>query len=441
MATGFMAASRMRTLRLFINNDLQAPINWVMLNPDHTTETGSSTFEELALFENITLEIYLSTVCCSIFKTSVTGVSNKRLSEELVLGLIEENLVDDIEEIKPIILRVEDDIVYVAVFNRAYFDTLLDTLDNLNRPIRFIQSFSYATLYKEESWTVFLSKQQRFIRTSTYEYYSLDDHQPLPLLLEDMLANNQPKSLLIYADNESGYNVRQIASNLNIEYEDVTNQYEYGIPVWNFYKQKSTSFKIKLGGNSKQSLMRLFKTLRLLFVVATLLWFIDIVTIKIDSYRLTNQIMNDIKGVATPAEINKTGLDMVAQKIAGMYHQRGLYSSRYDAIPLLRKFLDVVSVITPNDIKQIDFDHKELQIILGSHFDSGQFTSYKNILETKRVTVTIQDYKNYLKQKKAHSSENKNDLEDQQSMSLDDAAWVLTLTPTLMYNPHTGGIE
>lgn len=238
MATSFMAAPGMRTLRLFINNDLIDPVNWVMLNDDGSIESGTSSFSELAMFEDITLEVYLSVSCCSIFKTSVRGISSKRITEELVLGLIEENLVDEIDDVKAIILRVEDDIAYVAVFNLVFYNSLMLQIQELEKPVRFIQTFAFTTQFNEGSWTVYLSKEQRFLRTSKYEYYNLDDNKPVPILLEDLLIIERPKSLIVYADEGSGYNIEEITKQFDIKCLDAANQYEYGNLVWNFYIQK-----------------------------------------------------------------------------------------------------------------------------------------------------------------------------------------------------------
>lgn len=421
----------MKTLRLFISNDLNAPVNWVMIADDNIAESGTSTFAELASFDDVHLEVYLSAASCSIFKTSVEGISTKRLTEELVLGLIEENLVDDIDEVKPIILRVEDDIAYVAIFNREYFDKLFGAINTLNKNIRFIQSFAYATLFQEKSWTVFLSKQQRFLRTSQYEYYSLDDNQPLPILLEDMLTDNKPKSLIIYADEQSGYNIKHFTQKFEIECIDATNQYEYGVPVWNFHKQKSTSFKLKLEGNSKNSLMRLLKSFKYLLIFLVGFWFLSIIMLGIDNLRLKSKIVENLKGIVTIDELNKNIMQNAGEKLNTMSHQRGLYSGK-DAMPILAQFLEVVSIITPNDIKQISYERDEMQIFLGSNFSTSQFNSYDDILETKRIVATIEDYKGYAKRNKDSNKADNSLKQDDQPPA--DSAWVITLKTSLMHD-------
>ena len=187
----------MRILQLFINNNLEEPINW-NLSEDNKTESGTSTWSEISMFNDIQVEVYLNANCCSILKTDVTGISTKRLTEELILGILEESIVDDIEEIKPIILRTETDIAYIAIFNKVFYENLISKLDELGKPIRFVQSFAFSTKFNVDCWTVFLNKEQSFIRTSKYEYFLLDNATPIPEILIDMAKTEKPKSILIY---------------------------------------------------------------------------------------------------------------------------------------------------------------------------------------------------------------------------------------------------
>ena len=422
----------MKTLRLFVNNNLENPINWVMVNDDGTTESGAATFAEISLFEDAGVEIYLSTSCCSIFKTSMLGISSKRLTEELVLGLIEESLTDEIDEVKAITLMVEDDIAYVAVFNKAYYDSLMHLIQDLHKPIRFIQSFAFTTEFQEGSWTVFLSDQQRFLRTSKFEYYSLDDQKPVPSLLEDMLISDKPKSLLIYADETAEYNIEQIAKQFDIECRDATNQFVYGIPVWNFYIQKSTSFNIKLDKSSKISLLRLLRVCKFLVIFLVAFWVLDIIMLEIDGYRLQSQIKDNLKGVVATTQINRGILQTASDKINNLRHQRGIYDDK-DAVVLLTKLLQIISTIGPNDIKQVDYNNGEMQVVLGSGFDPSQFTSYQNVLETRQVIATIEDYKVYAKKIKKNSEEANNNL-NAQTQAIVDGAWVITLKPALWHD-------
>lgn len=424
----------MNILRLFVTDNLDSPVNWIRVEDDGIVETGLATFEDLLLFEEAPLEVYLSTNCCSIFKANVQGVSSKRINEELVLGLIEENLVDEIDDVKGIILRVEDDIAYVAVFNRIFYERLMQQIHDLDKPIRFIQSFAFATRYDEAAWTVFLSSNQRFLRTSKYEYFLLDDNKPLPRLLLDMLENNpQPKSLLMYVDQEYEKSIAKITKEFNIDCVNVSGDYEYDIPIWNFHMQKSTSFNIKLDNVSKRSLARLLKIVKYLAIFLIVFWVLDIVMLTIDGYRLKSQITTNLKSVVEVSEINRTIIQTASDKIKTLRHQRGIYDDK-DAIVLFTKFLQIVSSISPNEVKQVEYNGGEMKIIVGSNFDVSQFVGYKDILETKMVASEIEDYKTYVKKKKTDRANNS--LDDANghgdaSTMIDDAAWVITLKPLL----------
>ncbi|MDQ5920944.1 MAG: hypothetical protein QG673_1000 [Pseudomonadota bacterium] len=428
----------MKILRLFISNDLENPVNWVKIDDGGDVETGSSNFTDLALFDEIPLEIYLSTSCCSIFKADVTGISAKRMTEELVLGLIEDSLVDEIDDVSAITLLVEDNVAYVAVFNRVFYEALMHQIHDLNKPIRFIQSFAFTTLYEDGAWTVFLSEGQRFVRISKYEYYSLDDNKPLPDLLEEMLQSEQPQSLLLYADKEYEPGIARINKRFGIECANVSGQYVYGVPVWNFHIQKSTSFNIKLDNVSKRSISRLLKKLKYLTIFLISFWVLDILMLTIDGYRLKGQIKDNLKGVVEVSEINHTLIQTASDKIKTLRHQRGIYDDK-DAVVLFTKFLQIVSSISPNEIKQIEYNGGYMEIILGSNFDTSQFVGYKDILETRQVIAEIEDYKAYSKKKKKNLDRANNALIDDAGASsdssnmLDDAAWVITLKPALWH--------
>ena len=415
----------MKILRLFIGNDLSKKINWMLIN-DTDIETGSSSFDEVAKFDDVSLEVYLSTNCCSIFKTNIQGIASKRITEELMLGLIEDSLTDEIDEVKAITLQVEDYIAYIAVFNKIYYDTLMQQINNLEKPVRFIQSFAFATSYKEKSWTLFLGEEQSFLRTSKFEYYSLDDNRPVPLMLEDLLQTEKPKSLLIYAD--ENYDIDNIAKQYNVPCQSAENQFEYGIPVWNFYIQKSTNFNIKLDKKSTISLLRSLKLVKYLAIFLILFWVLSITILFINGIRVKSEISNNLKDVITVNNYNNTTIATANDKISQLKHQRGIYDNT-DAVVLLTKFLQIVSTITPNDIKQYSYTNDEAKIIISSNFDISQFESYKNVLKTLRVTASIEDYKTYAKENKNKSEEAKNNI-NAETQIINDAAWVITLKPS-----------
>jgi hypothetical protein len=421
----------MRILRLFINNNLNDLVNWVLVS-DTGLDSGTSTFDELAQFEEAQLEVYLNANCCTIFKANIAGISNKRLTEELVLGIIEENLTDDIDEVKPIVLRVEDELAYIAIFNRQFYEELLNQLISLNKPIRFLQSFVYATVYNEDDWTVFLSDEQSFVRTSKYEYYLLDDTKPTPQLLQDMLAETKPNSIMLYAD--SSYASQELEQ-FGVTINRLNEEFEFGEVTWNFYNQKSTKFKIKLEDNTKQNLLSLLKTVKYFSLFAAGFWLLNVIGLTINNYRLGSQLKSELGNLVAVTKINLGTVQTAAEKITNMRHARGIYDEK-DAVPMLNTFLEVVSSIDPNQITQINYSNGSLQVFLTNGFATSQLASYKNILQTKRIELNIEDYKTYLKANQDNQQaveENSEELlQTQQAQLSDNTAWVITLTPSLL---------
>ncbi len=419
----------MKILRLFINNDLSKPINWALIH-DNEVETGQSSFDELLGFNDVSLEIYLSTNCCSIFKTNVAGIASKRLTEELMLGLIETSLTDEIDEVKAITLHIEDGVAYIAVFNKIYYQTLMQRLSYIEKPIRFIQSFAFATSFEENSWTLFLGEEQSFIRTSKFEYYCLDDNKPIPSMLEDMLQlEEKPKSLLVYANDD--YDIENLANKFDIPCNRANNQLEYGVFVWNFYIQKSTRFNLKLDKKSITSIFSLLNTIKYLVIFMILFWGLNITMLLINNVRIKSQIHNNLKGVVAVNQINKEVIQTANNKINSLRHLRGIYDNK-DAVVLLTKFLQIASTITPNDIKQFRYNNGEANITVGNSFDASLFNSYKDVLETRKITATIEDYKTYSKNNKKKAEATDNDINATTS-EIVDAEWVITLKPVMWH--------
>lgn len=431
----------MKTLRLFISYDLDDLINWTLVEDNEKELSGSSSFEELTQTECDCLEVYLDANCCSIFKTTITGISDKKLTEELVLGLLEDNLVDDIELVIPIIMRIDEEFAYIAVFNREYYNLLVEKIENLNKTINFIQSFVYSTVFNENSWTVYLSDEQNFVRTSKYEYFLLDDKKPIPELLEDMLNGQKPEALYVYPD--KNFEKKAFEKKYNIKCNLVTDLPKFGHMVWNFYNRKSSKFKIKFEKPTVSSLQQLFKTFKYFLIFIIIFWFLDASIFVIHNLRLNSQIKAKLKNIvpskASPFENLSDLIHTANNKLLLLKHQRGIYD-QIDAIPLFQNFLQVVSNINPNDITQINYTSGKLEIFLSQRFDTNQFDSYKNIFSTQRIDADIISYKEYSKNNKVDNSSDSGLLTSlpNQAMVSDDTAWVITLKTSLIYSNKKG---
>ncbi len=418
----------MKNIRLFINNDLQQPVNWVQMNADGKEEHGTSELSELSNLEGAVFEIYLSPDCCTIIKTSVEGISTKRLTEELLLGLIEENLVDEIDDVKAVMLRTEDNAAYVAVFNKEFYNELANYVLHAN--VKFIQSFVYTTNYQEDAWTVYLSSDTKFLRTSLYEFFVLDDEKPLSLLLTEMLSgDNKPQSLLVYADDETYKHLNTFGQTYGINLTRINDKFDYSTLVWNFYKQKTTRFKLKLNNNARFHFLKLLNSFKYIAIALIGFWLMSITLLNINIYRLISQIKSNVKGIVNIKDINQSSVIETTQKLITLLHKRGMYADN-DAMILFKDFLEVVSTVSTNDIKQIMYQSNTLKIVLGSDVDISQLKSYTDILLTKRVVMTIKDYKTYYNDNKLLNKGNNSavDSDDKNDM-ISDAQWVVILKP------------
>ncbi len=413
----------MKRLRLFIDNDITQKINWVLINKDLQIEKGSSSLHEISLFNDISIEIFISANCCTIFEVSVAGISSKLLTEELILGMIEEQLIDDIEQVKAVILRVEDEKVFVAVFDKIYYDSLIYEIQKFEKPVHLIQSFVYTTTFDPRCWTLYLGVNQKFIRNSLYNYINLDNLVPLPLILTEMLAENKPSELIVYLEEGVPYTLNGISELTNLPCRDGNNVFEYTIPVWNFYILKSTRFNFKLDKQSIISLKRLAKSVRYLLLVLLIFWLSDIGTLYLTKVRTRNLILKQLSPIVGSKEnYDENIIQESVSKVNSQRHERGLYTQS-DAIPLFVQFLDNFLLLQENIIKEVNYDHNELNVVLGTGFDTQSFKNIQNILETKNIITTLEDFKSYSKSLKGPDKINNNNL----PVKLDDEQWVVTL--------------
>ena len=425
----------MKILRLFVDHDLVHEVNWQLFDNKELIEEGASTFDEMQQFADVQLEVYLNASCCTIFRVDISGISAKKLTDDLVLGMLEDSLVDDIEELKPILMQVEDSLAYVAIFDRDFYERLIQALAHLEKPIKLVQSFVYSTTIDEEnnSWTLYLSEEQSFIRTSQFEYFLLDDVRPIPYLLEDMLqtTTKKPSSIIVYSDNN--YDLSTLKTKFNIDYATAAVPLEFGLPVWNFYNQKSSSFKLKIDQFTQANLLQFATTLKYFAVALILFWLISTVNLYINKYKLESELKTNLSKISNIDNISPGTLNKLSDKLTQMIHERGLRAEE-DFVPIFKRFLKVVSTVGTDEITQIEYnsDSGILTIFL-RNFDTKQFDSYKDILYTQRIAASISDYKSYQKANKSQSStllDNNQSSEGgamrEQPIS-DDTQWVITL--------------
>lgn len=413
----------MKILRIFINRELDLPANWKLIDGDNEVEQGQSLLQELIAFEEVSLEVYLDSSCCSIFKITIAGISNRKLTDELVLGMIEDKLVDDIEYLKPVLMRIEDDMAYVAVFNNQFYTELVDVLHEMGKPVIFVQSFVYVTKYEEDAWTLYVDENQAFLRTGKFQYFLLDDDRPIPLLLENMLAANaEVKHLLVYGlDTDS---VKHLEQKYKINCQ-IHSELGFGVSHWNFYNRKSSQFAIKLDPVAKAQLKRFLQIGSYFLGFLAIIWLLNVVTYAIDSYKINKDIQRQLNTIKPNGGVQLNDIAKVNREIRDAKHARGLYSNS-DAFPLFNLFLNVVPEVEGNQILQIDYDGSQLKVFLGEQFNSGQFTSYSNIFRSSGVSATLISYKDFAKNQQKTTSDQ---VVGNQVQIGDKAKWVLILIP------------
>lgn len=415
MATNFMAASRMKILRLFIDNDLSHELHWQIYSSDSDISEGRNLLVDIAGFEFDNIEAYINTNNCSIFTLNVGDINDRRLTEELLLGMLEERLVDDIEDVRAILLRLADGVAHVAIFNRDFYTRLIDDLQSLNKPIKFLQPIAFILEFKEKHWTVCIQNHQAFVRTSLYEYYLLDDKRPLPQLLEDMLAANMPSGIILYADDES------LSQTINEKFGIeciASQQYDWGISVWNFYNPKSKKFQLKLEDKVKVKLVKSSKYFGYFMAVLFAFWLINVVVMAAKQISLNHTISSELNGIVPVNNIRSSTISAANTKLDELKHQKVMYNNK-DMVALFSIFLKIVSN-SNGMITGVNYDNGKLSVLLTGQFDPSDFASSRAIFATKGISAIISDYKEY-KEANAKNSDTSN------TMANDDAAWVITL--------------
>lgn len=429
MATNFMVTSRMTTLRIFIEDDSLANNQWIIVDGLDEVGSGSGYLSEILSMEYEHAEVYLAPYLSTIFKVNLDNISDRKINDELLLGLVEDNLVEDIEDCKPILMKISDGQSYIAVLSAEFYNQLIDKFQDYVKKIKFIQPITYATNYIEDKWTIYLVGNTRFVRTSLYEYYILDDARPIPDVLDTMLAYYSGDEIILYADDV------EIAKALTNNYKVTCipgGDLSYGMLNWNFYNEKSRKLNLKLDDKNKAYLYKLLKVGTIFASISILVWVVTFMYLVIEKYQLQKQITNDLSGVIRIDSYQSNVLAKVDDQLNSLFHTKGLYAPN-DFASLFDVFLRNTPDVNQNNIVGIKYSGSTLNVFLNSQFSSSDFNNVKDMLLTKRIQATITDYKTYSAQSSGNQNNNGGGILDdsangnmsQQQMT--DAAWVISL--------------
>jgi hypothetical protein len=424
----------MTNLRLFIHSDDLLSANWQTVEQNDIQDSGEGKVADILQFEFENVEIYLAPTLATIIKVELGSISDRRINDDFLLSLVEDSLAEDIENCKPILLRLNDGVAYVAILNRVFHAHLLELLSEQIKQVRFIQPFPYSVpLERDDVWVVYLIGHNKFVRTSQYEYYLLDDQKPIPAVLEQMLRNYEETSITLYTDDET------IADEIKEKYKiNCTLQQDilYGVSNWNFYNEKSKRFNLKLQSETLSSVLKLGRYLGAFAVILALYWVLNLGFMLVERSRWQSQLSDDLKGIITSASFSPQLLAQVDDKLTTLAHTKGAYAAS-DMVSLFDTFLRTMPNVNSSMIAGVQYSGSQLTVFLNSQFDPSGFPNDQIILATKRIGADIYDYKTYQASQNTSNSQTNNGggaLGDSSSSSsttnaavMQDAAWVINL--------------
>jgi len=430
MAANFMATSRMTILRVFIHNEDLIACNWQLYDALEQIGAGGDSLLTIMKMAFDSVEVYLSPHLATIFKAELGAVSDRKISDELLLGVIEDNLAEEIDECKPILMRLTDGESYIAVLTRSFYQRLLESLSEHVKQVKFIQPFSYASHYHDKLWTVFLIGEHKYVRTSQFEYFLLDDAAPLPLLLESMLENYTEDSLILYCEDVAVQEYLEQKYSIKCQ---LYTEFNYGALLWNFYNEKSKRFNLKLTTEAKTALFKLSKSAGVLLIIYLIYWLLNLGVLVYEKHKLEKQVIQDLNGVVKIEQFTPNLLATIDDKLNTMSHDKGVYSQN-DYIFLFATFLKTMPDVNKNMLAGSKYSAQHLQVFLNSQYDPAQFNNDKVILLNKRILATITDYKSYLASQDSASKNNNGggvldnmDANGGTAAQMPDPAWVISL--------------
>lgn len=431
MATNFMATSRMTILRVFIHNEDLTECNWQLHDGFEQSGEGSDSLQSVMKIPFDSVEVYLSPHLATIFKADLGAVSDRKISDDLLLGVIEDSLAEEMDECKPILMRLTDGDAYIAVLTRSFYEYLLSCLSEHVKQVKFIQPFSYASQYQDKLWTVFLIGEYQYIRTSQFEYFLLDDALPIPLLLESMLENYTEDSIVLYCEDDEV--VKYLEKKYSIKCL-VQHEFNYGTLLWNFYNEKSKRFNLKLTPESRSGILTLIKSAAVFLGIYVIYWLLNLGVMIYQKNKLQQQVIQDVSGIVQMDKFSPGLLATIDDKFNSLSHDKGVYSQN-DYVALFATFLKTMPDVNKNVIVGSKYSGSSLKIFLNSQYDTAQFNNDKIILLNKRILATITDYKTYQASEDSANKNNNgggvlNNLDDNggtNTAQMPDPAWVISL--------------
>lgn len=417
----------MTVLRIQVNNELLIDNDWFLINGTDDLGSGQASIKDaLALDGYDSIEVYLAPFLATVFKVDISHISDRKITDELLLGLVEDNLVEEVENCKPLLMRLSDGGAFVAVLNSAFYQNLIQLFSEHIKLVKFIQPSPYLSAFEDGKWTICLTDEAKYIRTSQFEYYLLDDGDLFPDMLRMMLDSYTEDSIIVYANNQ------EIINELENKYKllcKVETEFQYGNLLWNFYNEKSKRFNYKFTQENKSSLIKVGKTLGLICGLYVVFWVVGLGYLVVDKYRLQSQVSKLLTGLIKFDGYQTNLLGKVNDQLGGLAHSKGYYSSR-DFVFLMNAFLQNMPEVNQTMIVGVKFSNNTLHVLLNSQFQNNNMDNYIELLRTKRIAMEVTDYASFQSASQGDGKSNNGGglLDDSdKDQNVKNAQWVVSL--------------
>lgn len=421
----------MTILRIFIQSEDLENVIWQLLEKNDTSNNQGE-IETAVAVECSSIEIYLAPILANIIPVDLGVIGSQKINDELLLNIIEDDLADDIENIKPILLKIDDNSSYIAVINKKFYNHLIEKIDAVHKKVKFIQPWIYNTDYQKNLWTLYLKDQQLILRTSLYEYYLLDQNQEstVSALLASMLQSYQEKTIIVYSDNQD------LIESLKVQYQLTViskTDLNLGEHVWNFYKAKTRRWVFKISPSYLLLMTKTGKYIMFSLLVFFIFWALNLYVLFWHKHVISKEIMLKLLPITSEKHVDALLINHSLQTIKEISHKKGVYND-YDLIPMLQEFFTGFSNNT-DIIVAITYDNDVLNVFLNKDYNPSNFFVIKNVLIKHMIEISLlsyEEYENNLHNNQANYKGNNSSVldannEDSKMLKITDAAFVITI--------------
>jgi len=411
----------MKILNIFITHDLNLPFQIKLFDNNECIEELSIYAKDIndISVEFDQIEVILSAECASIFNVELPEqLSDRKITDSYLLTLLEDQLLDDIDNLVPIMMRI-DTTAYVAILDKEFHAKILHMFSQFDKPIRYIQLHPLLTEYHEDAITVFCSENINFIRNSSFEYYMFDPNN-FGIMFDAFLLPTH-KRVIYYGHNQI---VEDHIRSHQILIEPQQNINTKTI-VWNLRFNKSSKLSRNFWKGIYNTLYALRLQLSIVAITGALFLAISLgINIATDmSYQKT--IAKNMKTLGVTEYNSFNIISKSNLSLNKMSHDDGL-NDISDFMSLFQDFLQVANVQSTT-INSVEYKNSTLKVFLNSEFNNTNFSTYRATWSTFGLFADMVSFGEYTNQ---NTKKNKGILDSSNNSDFtyrNDSAWVVTM--------------